>query len=50
MQAPTDAALREQLSILIAFLVALSMFYEPISRLNQLNQISLLNANSNNRR
>lgn len=39
MEAPTDAALKAQLATLFAFLVALNMFYEPITRLNQLNQI-----------
>lgn len=39
MQAPTQAELEAQTGIFMAFLVALSMFYEPITRLNQLNQI-----------
>ena len=39
IEAPTDQAMKDQLSVLFAFLVSLSMFYEPITRLNQLNQI-----------
>ena len=39
MQAPDSASLEAQTGVLIAFLVALNMFYEPITRLNQLNQI-----------
>lgn len=39
MQAPDSTALEQQTGVLIAFLVALNMFYEPITRLNQLNQI-----------
>ncbi len=39
MQAPDQAALEAQTGVLFAFLVALNMFYEPITRLNSLNQI-----------
>ena len=39
MSAPDQAALEAQTGVFVAFLVALSLFYEPISRLNSLNQI-----------
>jgi len=39
MQAPTEAQLENQLGIFAAFLVSLGLFYEPITRLNGLNQI-----------
>lgn len=39
MQAPTQELLETQTGIFVAFLVALNLFYEPISRLNGLNQI-----------
>lgn len=39
MQSPDQAALEENTGIFVAFLVALSLFYEPVSRLNNLNQI-----------
>lgn len=39
MKAPDQAALEAQTGIFVAFLVALNLFYEPISRLNGLNQI-----------
>ncbi|MEM1443020.1 MAG: ABC transporter ATP-binding protein [Verrucomicrobiota bacterium] len=39
MQAPTDKALQEEIGVFTLFLVALGLFYEPISRLNGLNQI-----------
>ncbi|MDF1825949.1 MAG: ABC transporter ATP-binding protein [Verrucomicrobiales bacterium] len=39
MQAPSQEQLEIQTGIFVAFLVALNLFYEPISRLNGLNQI-----------
>jgi len=39
MSSPDQQALQEQTGVFVAFLVALSLFYEPISRLNSLNQI-----------
>ncbi len=39
MMAPDQQALQTQTGVFVAFLVALSFFYEPISRLNGLNQI-----------
>jgi len=39
MHSPDQATLEEQTGVFVAFLVALSFFYEPISRLNGLNQI-----------
>jgi ATP-binding cassette subfamily B protein/subfamily B ATP-binding cassette protein MsbA len=39
MSAPDQPALEAQTGVFVAFLVALSLFYEPISRLNSLNQI-----------
>ena len=39
MQSPTQEALEAQTGVFVAFLVALSLFYEPITRLNGLNQI-----------
>lgn len=39
MSAPDQQALEAQTGVFVAFLVALSLFYEPISRLNSLNQI-----------
>ncbi len=39
MQSPSQEALEAQTGIFVAFLVALSLFYEPVSRLNGLNQI-----------
>lgn len=39
MQSPDQPTLEEQTGVFVAFLVALSFFYEPISRLNGLNQI-----------
>ncbi len=39
MHTPDQATLEEQTGVFVAFLVALSFFYEPISRLNGLNQI-----------
>lgn len=39
MQAPDQAALEAQTGVFVAFLVALNLFYEPISRLHGLNQI-----------
>lgn len=39
MSAPDQQALEAQTGVFVAFLVALSLFYEPISRLNNLNQI-----------
>lgn len=39
MQAPDQAALEARTGIFVAYLVALNLFYEPISRLNGLNQI-----------
>ncbi|MEM9018668.1 MAG: ABC transporter ATP-binding protein [Verrucomicrobiota bacterium] len=39
MQAPDQPSLEAQTGIFVAFLVALNLFYEPISRLNGLNQI-----------
>jgi len=39
MQSPTQEALEAQRGVFVAFLVALSLFYEPVSRLNGLNQI-----------
>lgn len=39
MKAPDQAALEAQTGVFVAFLVALNLFYEPISRLNGLNQI-----------
>ncbi|MBL9151397.1 MAG: ABC transporter ATP-binding protein [Verrucomicrobiales bacterium] len=39
MQAPDAEALKAQTGVFTAFLVALNLFYEPITRLNSLNQI-----------
>lgn len=39
MQAPTEAELETQIGVFAAFLVSLGLFYEPITRLNGLNQI-----------
>ena len=39
MQSPTQEALEAQTGVFVAFLVALGLFYEPITRLNGLNQI-----------
>jgi len=39
MQSPDQASLEAQSGVFVAYLVALSLFYEPISRLNGLNQI-----------
>lgn len=39
MQAPDDATLAARTGVFVAYLVALNLFYEPISRLNGLNQI-----------
>ncbi|HQZ27850.1 MAG: ABC transporter ATP-binding protein [Verrucomicrobiales bacterium] len=39
MNSPDQQALEAQTGVFVAFLVALSLFYEPISRLNGLNQI-----------
>ncbi|MBP83792.1 MAG: ABC transporter ATP-binding protein [Verrucomicrobiales bacterium] len=39
MQSPDQLTLEENTGIFVAFLVALSLFYEPVSRLNNLNQI-----------
>ena len=39
MQSPNQSTLEENTGIFVAFLVALSLFYEPVSRLNNLNQI-----------
>ncbi len=39
MQSPDTETLNAQTGVFVAFLVALSMFYEPITRLNALNQI-----------
>lgn len=39
MKAPDQASLEAQTGVFVAFLVALNLFYEPISRLNGLNQI-----------
>jgi len=39
MKAPDQAALEAQTGVFVAFIVALNLFYEPISRLNGLNQI-----------
>lgn len=39
MSAPDQASFEAQSGVFFAFLVALSIFYEPITRLNQLNQI-----------
>ena len=39
MSAPDQQSLEAQTGVFVAFLVALSLFYEPISRLNSLNQI-----------
>lgn len=39
MQAPDQAALEAQTGVFVAFLVALNLFYEPISRLHGLNLI-----------
>lgn len=39
MHAPDQAALEARTGVFVAFLVALNLFYEPISRLNGLNQI-----------
>lgn len=39
MHAPDQAALEAQTGVFVAFLVALNLFYEPITRLNSLNQI-----------
>lgn len=39
MQAPTEKALQEEIGVFALFLVSLGLFYEPITRLNGLNQI-----------
>ncbi|MEM6917273.1 MAG: ABC transporter ATP-binding protein, partial [Verrucomicrobiota bacterium] len=39
MQSPTQEELEAQTGVFVAFLVALNLFYEPVSRLNGLNQI-----------
>lgn len=39
MQTPTEVELNEQTGVFVAFLVALNLFYEPITRLHGLNQI-----------
>lgn len=39
MQSPTEAELQQQIGVFAAFLVSLGLFYEPITRLNGLNQI-----------
>lgn len=39
MQAPDQAALEAKTGVFVAYLVALNLFYEPITRLNGLNQI-----------
>jgi ATP-binding cassette subfamily B protein len=39
MQAPDAESLKQQTGVFTAFLVALNLFYEPITRLNSLNQI-----------
>ncbi len=39
MQSPTQEVLEMKTGIFVAFLVALGLFYEPVSRLNNLNQI-----------
>ncbi len=39
MQAPDQATLEKETGVFVAFLVALSLFYEPITRLHGLNQI-----------
>ena len=39
MEAPDQASLEARTGIFVAYLVALNLFYEPISRLNGLNQI-----------
>lgn len=39
MQSPTEAELQAQIGVFAAFLVSLGLFYEPITRLNGLNQI-----------
>ena len=39
MQSPDQLTLEKNTGIFVAFLVALSLFYEPVSRLNNLNQI-----------
>ncbi len=39
MHAPDQAALEARTGVFVAFLVALNLFYEPISRLHGLNQI-----------
>ncbi len=39
MQSPTEAQLQIQIGVFAAFLVSLGLFYEPITRLNGLNQI-----------
>jgi ATP-binding cassette subfamily B protein/subfamily B ATP-binding cassette protein MsbA len=39
MQAPTETELEMQIGIFAAFLVSLGLFYEPVTRLNALNQI-----------
>jgi ATP-binding cassette subfamily B protein/subfamily B ATP-binding cassette protein MsbA len=39
MHAPDQASLEARTGVFVAFLVALNLFYEPISRLNGLNQI-----------
>ena len=39
MQSPDQSTLEENTGIFVAFLVALNLFYEPVSRLNNLNQI-----------
>jgi len=39
MQSPDQATLQKETGVFVAFLVALSLFYEPITRLHGLNQI-----------
>ncbi|MEM9284004.1 MAG: ABC transporter ATP-binding protein [Verrucomicrobiota bacterium] len=39
MQSPSQEILQQQTGVFVAFLVALNLFYEPVSRLNGLNQI-----------
>lgn len=41
MQAPDASALASQTGVFVAFLVALNLFYEPVSRLNGLNHLIL---------
>jgi ATP-binding cassette subfamily B protein/subfamily B ATP-binding cassette protein MsbA len=39
MQTPGDGSLAQETGVFVAFLVALNLFYEPITRLHGLNQI-----------